>query len=49
MTAQTLLPVPPIVRPVVLIILDGVGYREAAPDNAFALAKKPVWDALWRD
>ncbi len=38
-----------IVRPVVLIILDGFGYREAAPDNAITLAKMPVWDALWRD
>ncbi len=37
------------VRPVVLVILDGFGYREAAPDNAISLAKKPVWDALWRD
>ncbi len=37
------------VRPVVLIILDGFGYREAAPDNAISLAKKPVWNALWRD
>ena len=37
------------VRPVVLIILDGFGYREAAPDNAISLAKKPIWDALWRD
>ena len=37
------------VRPVVLIILDGFGHREAAPDNAISLAKKPVWDALWRD
>jgi 2,3-bisphosphoglycerate-independent phosphoglycerate mutase len=37
------------VRPVVLIILDGFGYREAAPDNAISLARKPVWDALWRD
>ena len=36
-------------RPVLLIILDGFGYREAAPDNAITLAKKPVWDALWRD
>ena len=49
MTAQTISSVPSTVRPVVLIILDGVGYREAAPDNAFTLAKKPVWDALWRD
>ena len=37
------------VRPVVLVILDGFGYREAAPDNAISQAKKPVWDALWRD
>ena len=37
------------VRRVVLIILDGFGYREAAPDNAISLAEKPVWDALWRD
>lgn len=39
----------PTVRPVVLIILDGFGHREAAPDNAITLARKPVWDALWRD
>ena len=37
------------VRPVVLVILDGFGYRAAAPDNAISLANKPVWDALWRD
>ncbi|MBL8308789.1 MAG: 2,3-bisphosphoglycerate-independent phosphoglycerate mutase [Burkholderiales bacterium] len=37
------------VRPVVLIILDGFGHREAAPDNAVALARKPTWDALLRD
>ena len=36
-------------RPVILIILDGFGHREAAPDNAISLAEKPVWDALWRD
>jgi len=39
----------PTVRPVILLILDGFGYREPAPDNAIALAKKPVWDTLWRD
>ena len=39
----------PAVRPVVLIILDGFGHREAASDNAITLASKPVWDALWRD
>src|SRR5215472_12921121 len=37
------------VTPVVLLILDGVGCREAAPDNAISLAAKPHWDRLWRD
>ena len=36
----------PAVRPVVLLILDGVGCREARPDNAIARAKKPCWDRL---
>ena len=31
-------------RPVVLCILDGWGWREAAPDNAITLAKTPNWD-----
>ncbi len=34
------------VRPVVLVILDGFGCREPAPDNAIALADKPNWDRL---
>jgi 2,3-bisphosphoglycerate-independent phosphoglycerate mutase len=34
------------VRPVVLLILDGVGCRDARPDNAVTRARKPVWDAL---
>jgi 2,3-bisphosphoglycerate-independent phosphoglycerate mutase len=34
-------------RPVVLLILDGVGCREATPDNALARAKKPNWDRLF--
>ncbi len=34
------------VRPVVLLILDGFGCREATPDNAIALARKPHWDRL---
>jgi 2,3-bisphosphoglycerate-independent phosphoglycerate mutase len=34
------------VRPVVLLILDGFGSREAAPDNAIARARKPNWDRL---
>jgi 2,3-bisphosphoglycerate-independent phosphoglycerate mutase len=35
--------------PALLLILDGWGYREAAADNAIALAYTPVWDRLWRD
>ncbi|MEY4195360.1 MAG: 2,3-bisphosphoglycerate-independent phosphoglycerate mutase [Pseudomonadota bacterium] len=34
-------------KPVVLIILDGFGYREDPGSNAIALAKTPVWNALW--
>jgi 2,3-bisphosphoglycerate-independent phosphoglycerate mutase len=34
-------------RPVVLLILDGVGCRDSAPDNALHLARKPRWDALF--
>jgi 2,3-bisphosphoglycerate-independent phosphoglycerate mutase len=37
------------VTPVVLLILDGVGCREAAPDNAISRAAKPQWDRLWHD
>ncbi|MDX9950980.1 MAG: 2,3-bisphosphoglycerate-independent phosphoglycerate mutase [Methylophilaceae bacterium] len=33
--------------PVILLILDGFGYREEAADNAIALARKPNWDNLW--
>ena len=33
--------------PVVLLILDGWGYREASQDNALAQANLPHWDALW--
>ena len=36
----------PTVRPVVLLILDGIGCREDRPDNAFSHARKPHWDAL---
>ena len=31
----------------VLIILDGWGYREDPEDNAIYAAKTPVWDELW--
>ena len=36
----------PDVRPVVLLILDGFGTREAAPDNAISNARMPNWNAL---
>jgi 2,3-bisphosphoglycerate-independent phosphoglycerate mutase len=34
-------------RPVVLLVLDGWGYREARDGNAIALGNTPAWDALW--
>ena len=34
-------------KPVMLIILDGFGYREDQTDNAVALAKTPNFDRLW--
>lgn len=33
--------------PVMLVILDGFGWREPAADNAVTLANKPCFDALW--
>lgn len=36
------------VTPVVLLILDGFGYREESSDNAIAQAKTPNWDAFWK-
>jgi 2,3-bisphosphoglycerate-independent phosphoglycerate mutase len=36
-------------RPVLLVILDGFGLREAAPDNAITLAQAPFWKKLWQD
>jgi 2,3-bisphosphoglycerate-independent phosphoglycerate mutase len=35
------------VSPVVLVILDGWGYREATDGNALAIAETPVMDSLW--
>lgn len=35
------------ISPVVLVILDGWGYREAIDGNALAAAKTPVMDSLW--
>ena len=34
-------------RPVVLVVLDGWGYREAREGNAVRLAQVPTWDRLW--
>ena len=34
-------------RPVVLVVLDGWGYRPEREGNAVALATTPIWDALW--
>ncbi|MFA9459763.1 2,3-bisphosphoglycerate-independent phosphoglycerate mutase [Thiohalorhabdus methylotrophus] len=36
-------------RPMVLMILDGWGYREAPESNAVHAAHLPVLDGLWRD
>jgi 2,3-bisphosphoglycerate-independent phosphoglycerate mutase len=33
--------------PVLLIILDGFGYRENGDDNAIDRARKPSWDHYW--
>lgn len=33
--------------PVILLILDGFGYREDPHDNAIAQAHTPNWDRLW--
>jgi 2,3-bisphosphoglycerate-independent phosphoglycerate mutase len=34
-------------RPVVLVVLDGWGYRTEREGNAIALARTPTWEALW--
>jgi 2,3-bisphosphoglycerate-independent phosphoglycerate mutase len=34
-------------RPVVLVVLDGWGYRNEREGNAIALARTPTWQALW--
>jgi 2,3-bisphosphoglycerate-independent phosphoglycerate mutase len=35
------------ISPVVLVILDGWGYREDADGNAIAAAQTPIMDSLW--
>ena len=34
-------------RPVMLVILDGWGWREETADNAVRQAKTPTFDRLW--
>ncbi len=34
-------------NPLILLILDGWGVREPAPDNAISSADTPNWDRLW--
>ncbi|MEJ0018741.1 MAG: 2,3-bisphosphoglycerate-independent phosphoglycerate mutase [Acetobacteraceae bacterium] len=36
------------IRPVMLAILDGFGWREETADNAVAQARKPNFDRLWQ-
>ena len=36
------------VTPVLLIILDGFGYREECEHNAICQARKPHWNVLWQ-
>jgi 2,3-bisphosphoglycerate-independent phosphoglycerate mutase len=35
------------IRPVMLVVLDGFGWREQAEDNAVRQARKPRFDRLW--
>ncbi len=37
------------ITPVLLLILDGFGYREDTDSNAILAARKPNWDKLWHD
>jgi 2,3-bisphosphoglycerate-independent phosphoglycerate mutase len=46
MRCETLMPRP---KPLILIILDGWGYRAETKANAIALARKPTYDRLLRE
>jgi 2,3-bisphosphoglycerate-independent phosphoglycerate mutase len=35
--------------PLLLMILDGWGYREESENNAISLADTPCWDAMWQE
>ncbi len=45
-TTQPAVAIRPVVRPLVLVILDGFGERPPAPDNAISNAAMPNWQAL---
>jgi 2,3-bisphosphoglycerate-independent phosphoglycerate mutase len=36
------------ITPVLLLVLDGFGYREECDSNAICQARKPHWNYLWR-
>jgi 2,3-bisphosphoglycerate-independent phosphoglycerate mutase len=36
-------------KPLLLMILDGWGYRKQVDNNAIALANTPCWDRLWNE
>lgn len=36
-------------KPLMLIVMDGWGYRENPEHNAIAKARKPTWDHFWRN
>lgn len=36
-------------KPLMLIVLDGWGYRENPEHNAIAKARKPTWDYFWQN
>jgi len=36
-------------KPLVLLVMDGWGYREDPEFNAIAQARKPTWDRLWQE
>ncbi|MCC6931424.1 MAG: 2,3-bisphosphoglycerate-independent phosphoglycerate mutase [Gemmatimonadaceae bacterium] len=37
----------PSTRPVVLVVIDGFGHRDATEGNAVAMARMPTWSRLW--
>jgi 2,3-bisphosphoglycerate-independent phosphoglycerate mutase len=39
---------PQAIRPVMLVVLDGFGWREASADNAVRLARTPTFTNLWQ-